>query len=105
MHDENEKKKKKISRDIWSKVFRINPEGNPQFDQRNELIVNAFINYNAVGVLPYPQANQITMYEVFSFKSKHAKGKLIPKVNKPSTYPNNYRPISLLEMPRKIFEK
>ena len=36
---------------------------------------------------------------------KHAKIKLLPKPNKLSTDPNNYRPISLLEVPGKIFEK
>ena len=36
---------------------------------------------------------------------KHAKIKLIPKANKPSTDPINYRPISLLEVPGKIYEK
>ena len=36
---------------------------------------------------------------------KHAKIKLIPKPNKPSTDPNNYRPISLLEVPGKLYEK
>lgn len=36
---------------------------------------------------------------------KHAKLKLIPKANKQPTDPNNYRPISLLEVQGKIFEK
>ena len=36
---------------------------------------------------------------------KHAKIKFIPKPNKPSTDPNKYCPISLLEVPGKIFEK
>ena len=36
---------------------------------------------------------------------KTAKIKLIPKPNKNSTIPSNYRPISLLEVPGKIYEK
>ena len=36
---------------------------------------------------------------------KHAKIKLIPKANKTTTDPNNYRPTSLLEVPGKLFEK
>ncbi len=36
---------------------------------------------------------------------KHAKLKLIPKPKKQPTDPNNYRPISLLEVPGKLFEK
>ncbi len=36
---------------------------------------------------------------------KHAQIKLIPKPDKPTTDPNNFRPISLLEVPSKIYEK
>ena len=36
---------------------------------------------------------------------KHAKLKLIPKAKKNSTNPNNFRPISLLEVPGKLLEK
>ena len=41
----------------------------------------------------------------FPTSFKHAKVKLIPKPNKPTTDPINYRPISLLKVPSKIFEK
>ena len=41
----------------------------------------------------------------FPKKFKQATIKLIPKQNKPTTNPINYRPISLLEVPGKIFEK
>jgi len=41
----------------------------------------------------------------FPDKFKHARIKLIPKENKITTNPINYRPISLLEVPEKIYEK
>ena len=41
----------------------------------------------------------------FPSRFKHARIKLIPKQNKTSTDPKNYRPISLLEVPGKLFEK
>ena len=41
----------------------------------------------------------------FPKQFKHANIKLIPKANKPPSNPINYRPISLLEVTGKIFEK
>ena len=41
----------------------------------------------------------------FPTKFKHATIKLIPKPNKATTNPINFRPISLLEVPSKVYEK
>ena len=156
------KDKEQIFRDIWSKVFRISPIENINFDQQNDHIVNTYVENNKIQILPYQHANpnninndnyftsKITIQEIkqiikqlknntpghtkinkiilqnlhddtietytkllnislsmgyFPNIFKHAKIKLIPKANKPSTDPSNYRPISLLEVPGKIFEK
>ena len=49
--------------------------------------------------------NQTLSMGYFPNKFKHALIKLIPKPKKPTTNPLNFRPISLLEVPGKIFEK
>lgn len=49
--------------------------------------------------------NHSLSMEYFPRNFKHAKTKLLPESNKPSTDHINYRPISLLEVPGKIYEK
>ena len=57
-------------------------------------------------LITYTELLNITLsMGYFPLPFKHAKVILIPKPDKPTTDPINYRPISLLEVPGKIFEK
>ncbi len=101
--DDNHPLLHKITPDTIQRIIKSLKNNTPGVSKINKIILQ-HLSPDSILILTKLLNISISM-GYFPDEYKHAKLKLIPKANKQTTNPHNHRPISLLEVPGKMFEK